>query len=82
MEFEKTITTKYRADWIRQEFLPYDETFRKARARMRTKMSSCFKCRHKFNDGEMMALASFGSKGNKVLCRNCAVALKEVQDDA
>ena len=75
--FTETKTTVFKPEWIKKEFLTYDETFRSARKRMKTKMNSCKKCKHKFIDGEMMALASFGAKGNKVLCRKCADELSE-----
>ena len=70
--FSKTTTRTFRAEWVRREFLPYNEGYRKARARMRTKMNQCFKCNHRFGEGEMMALACFGSAGNKVLCQSCS----------
>lgn len=74
--FTETTTTTFKPEWVRKEFLPYNEMFRKARHGMK-KMDKCRKCKHLFEDGEMMALASFGKKGNKVLCRDCADELSE-----
>lgn len=71
-EFTETKKTVFKPLWIKKEFLPYDDTFREARARMRTKLNKCQKCKRKFEDGEMMALACFAKKGNKPLCRKCA----------
>ena len=75
--FTKTKNTKFTPEWINMEFLPYDEKFRTARKRARTKMDCCFKCDRRFREDEMMALASFGKKGNKVLCQRCAEYLAE-----
>ena len=47
--------------------------FRAIRSKARNPMDTCFWCRHKFEDGELMALACFEEKkGNKVLCQDCA----------
>jgi hypothetical protein len=79
MKIIKTRTTTYHIDWIAREFMPYDETFRQARARAprRAKMNRCFKCNHPFDDGEMMALASMGKHGNRTICQQCADELEE-----
>jgi len=39
------------------------------------KCSECFKCGHKFKDGESVALAAFKNVGNKVLCEPCAAEI-------
>jgi len=38
-------------------------------------MDKCYWCGHPFENGEMMALACFEKKGNKVLCQGCAKKL-------
>jgi len=72
----KSVTTTYTPEWIKQEFMAYGSVFRKAREGQRQKLNACFSCNHRFNDGEMMALASFGKHGNKVLCQKCAIKIK------
>ena len=70
--FTETKTTTFKPIWVRKEFLLYDDVFRKARSKMKTKLNKCQKCKRGFEDGEMMALACFKGKGNKPLCRTCA----------
>lgn len=72
MEFSRTSTAVFKAIWVKMEFMPMSEMFRRVRAKARNKMTTCFKCRHAFEDGEMMALACFQGKGNKTLCQKCA----------
>lgn len=67
----KTVTTTYTPEWIRLDFTTYGPDFRKAREGMRRKFNRCFACNHAFEDGETMALGSFGKHGNKVLCQVC-----------
>jgi len=69
--FSETTTTTFKPEWIRKEFMLYD-VFRESRKNMRKKMDKCTKCKHRFQDDEMLALASFGRKGNKLLCQSCA----------
>ena len=61
--------------WCRKDFMEMSQRFREIRAKSRNPLDSCFWCQHKFNDGEMMALACFEEKGNKVLCQECAAEL-------
>ena len=63
------------AKWCKKDFLPMSQGFRVGRARSDNKMDKCFWCGHEFIDGEMMALACFKEKGNKVLCQGCASPL-------
>ena len=58
--------------WCRRDFMEMSQQFRDIRSRARNPMDTCFWCRHKFKDGEMMALACFEGKGNKTLCQSCA----------
>jgi hypothetical protein len=60
------------ATWCKKDFMEMSQTFRDVRTNSRNPMDKCFWCAHPFADGEMMALACFGSKGNKTLCRGCA----------
>lgn len=54
------------------------QKFRDIRKHFRNAMNTCYWCKHPFEDGEMMALACFRRKGNKVLCQDCANLLEEV----
>ena len=66
----KTLT----ATWCRQEWVRIDDTFRAIRERC--DRTSCYWCKHKFENGEMMALAAFeGKVGNRTLCQDCAIEL-------
>ena len=77
---KKTVTTNYNPEWIKQKFLTYGPTFKKAREGTRRKFNHCFSCNKPFVDGDVMALASFGRHGNKVLCQSCAFDLKSDGD--
>lgn len=72
-------TKTLNAAWCEKEFLEMTPRYREIRGGMRNKMDTCHWCKHKFADGEMMALACFkGVKGgNKVLCQKCATELLE-----
>jgi hypothetical protein len=57
-------------------------TFRRIRSGRRNLMDKCYWCGHVFIDGEMMALAHFVGKANKVLCQSCAdELLNSLSDD-
>lgn len=66
------VTRTETASWCKRAFMPMSARFREGRKWLRDTMTACFWCGHKFEDGEMMALACFGNKGNKVLCQSCA----------
>ena len=75
MQFSKTTpvkTTTYTAEWVSRAYTKMSPKFRAIRAKSRNPMNSCFKCRHRFEDGETMGLACFGGKGNKSLCQTCS----------
>jgi len=75
MQLQKTIPAMVKtlkATWCR-EFLEMTPQYREVRRSCRSKMDTCYWCRHYFADGEMMSLACFvGSIGNRVLCCDCA----------
>tara|TARA_R110000851_G_scaffold22894_1_gene67560 strand:- start:276 stop:542 length:267 start_codon:yes stop_codon:yes gene_type:complete len=67
-------------EWCKREFLVMGPDFRNARRDMTRKLDKCSWCNHKFNDGEVMALASPKAptkSGNKMLCQSCATELLE-----
>lgn len=70
----RTITVK--ALWIRKDFMQMSDRYREIRGRLRKPMDTCHLCRHKFENGEMMALAHLVPGGNKVLCQPCAGELE------
>lgn len=51
------------------------DQFRAIRAKSRNPMCDCHWCNHSFENGEMMALASFKKIGNRTLCQKCAAEL-------
>lgn len=66
--------------WCKKDFTKMDPGYRAIRATTSDPMDQCFWCNHKFKDGEMMALANFGTKGNKMLCQGCAGELVESEE--
>ena len=67
--------------WIKRDFMLMSQKYRDARKRMGTKRDSCFWCRHKFEDGEMMGLGAIKGKLNQMLCGTCIdAALKQHND--
>jgi hypothetical protein len=66
----RTVTLK--ALWCSKDFMLMSDHYRQIRSRLRKPMDTCHICRHKLENGEMMALACFQPGGNKVLCQGCA----------
>jgi hypothetical protein len=73
--FTKITRHVYKPLWINREFMECSEQYREIRSRFRNKLTSCIKCGHRYEDGEMMALACFEKHGNKTLCQSCADSL-------
>lgn len=65
--------------WIAREFRRIDDKYRAIRSKSRNPMDTCFWCRHKFVNGEMMALAARDKGSNVVLCQDCAGKMKTNQ---
>ncbi len=80
MEITKTRTSTYKFLWVALDKFHYTKEFRKIRDRAKYKASSCFKCNHKFSDNEIMSLAAFVKKPNRMLCHDCAVEVKAALD--
>jgi len=78
MEIRRTTTKVFKIDGITIDMFVYDEDFRRTRSRFRKKYGSCFKCGHKFEDGEMMSIAFIEHDKNQALCHACAVEVKNV----
>lgn len=57
--------------WCRKGFLVMGQGFRDARKRLKRKIKACWWCNHKFEDGEMMAMACAEKHGNVIICQNC-----------
>lgn len=68
-----TKTIRFR--WCKRDFMEMSPQYREIRRGMGDTLIICFWCRHKFVDGEMMALASREKAGNVVLCQECAGAM-------
>ena len=73
-----TKVVKFR--WCKKDWLEMSQRFRDIRKTMRSPMDSCFWCKHGFEDGEMMALASPEKGLNKLLCHTCADILLESEE--
>uniref|UniRef100_A0A6M3LBP3 Uncharacterized protein n=1 Tax=viral metagenome TaxID=1070528 RepID=A0A6M3LBP3_9ZZZZ len=75
MKFSKRIPARTETiyfNWCRKEFLIMSPEYRKARAKMLRPMDTCFWCKYKFKDGDIMALAQPKKGLNKMLCNKCA----------
>lgn len=66
-----------RAHWCAPAWMENNETFRSIRAGSRSPMTCCYWCKRKFDDGEMISVASIESIGNKALCGKCANELMD-----
>lgn len=67
-------TVTFEASCCKLQFMEMNPRFREIRAKSRNKFDNCFWCKHKFADGEMMAMA-ISNSGNKVLCQTCGQKL-------
>lgn len=79
MKLSRTIPARIQVEtvlWCRTEYMKMSRQFRAVRAYATDKMSKCWWCGYRFLDGNMMALACFKDKGNKILCQDCASQLK------
>ena len=76
----KAYTKTVEFNWCRREFMEMSPQYRAIRAKTSAKMDACYWCRHKFEDGEMMALAQPTTGKNKVLCQACADQLLATRD--
>lgn len=64
-------------NWCKRDYVKMSPIFRNIRGKSRNPMDVCAWCKHKFDDGEMMALACAKKGGNKTLCQKCADAIKD-----
>jgi viroplasmin and RNaseH domain-containing protein len=78
----KTKTTIYTANWVKFDFVTYDEGFIRGRSRMKDKLDKCFGCNSKLKIGDKVNLANFGKHGNKVLCFTCAKDIENKLEQA
>ena len=63
--------------WCKLDFMPMSQEYRNIREKTKRPMDTCWWCKHKFVDGEMMALACPTKGVNRVLCQTCADQLLE-----
>jgi len=66
--------------WIKSDFMVMDQRYREVRGKCRRPMDACFWCKHKFADGEMMALAGRPKAVNVILCQRCAAKAEKGSD--
>lgn len=58
--------------WCKRDFMEMSDRYREIRSKAGRKLDSCHWCKHKFKNGEMMALAQIEeSKANKLFCQSC-----------
>ena len=65
-------TEAVRFNWCQKDFMQMCQRYRDVRSRMKRPNDACRWCRHKFVDGEMMALAQPQKGLNWLLCSKCA----------
>lgn len=66
----RTLTIK--AEWCKIDFAVMCPIWRSVRASARNKLDKCYWCKHKFADGEAMAMAKIkGIAKNQVFCQEC-----------
>ena len=63
----RTVTLK--ALWCRKDFMLMSDRYREIRSRLSKPMDTCYMCRRKLENGEMMALACFHTGGNNLARR-------------
>jgi len=61
--------------WCKKNWITIDPAFRSIRSGAKNRMDTCFWCKYKFKDGELMSLAARDKGTNVVLCAECAGVL-------
>ena len=75
-------TKTLRIRWLRKDFCQNTPRFRAIRGTAADPMDACYWCKHKFDDGEMMALAAVEGGANKALCQQCAEEAEQNDNDS
>jgi hypothetical protein len=57
--------------WVQRHVFKMDADFREIRSKHRNPLDTCFWCKYKFQDGDMMSLGGIAKRGNKMLCDDC-----------
>lgn len=76
----KTKTTTFNILQVGLDMMTFNESYRRIRGGARYKGFQCYACNKKFEDGEKISLA-ITDKGNKTLCRSCALKFKTELED-
>lgn len=76
VSIKKTITKTFEVQQVGLDYCIFNEFYREIRKNSRYPGFECFKCEHRFDEGEKLSLA-ITSQGNKVLCRKCAEEVQE-----
>jgi hypothetical protein len=63
--------------WAKPDFMEMSDGYREVRSKLRKPMDTCHWCRHKFANGEMMALVCLERGGNKVFCQDCCAQITD-----
>lgn len=72
----KTTTKHYNIQQIGLDMMCFNESYRRIRGKMKNKLFSCHSCGRNFLDGEKISLI-ITDKGNKMVCHQCGVEIKE-----
>jgi hypothetical protein len=85
MMIKKITVKKFFPQKVILKFTPFNEAYRRVRARARYKGFSCFVCERKFKDGENIGIVFFLKNPNRVCCFDCGDKiiknLKEEESD-
>lgn len=68
----KTRTNVYEINAVALGFSVFNETWKRIRGSHNYKGFECYNCNKSFNDGEEISII-FTNRGNKVVCRECAI---------
>jgi hypothetical protein len=82
VELSKVIPARVervRFRWVNAEFSVMGPRWRAVRAKMKDRADSCRWCRHRFEDGETMALAAPEKGANWLLCQKCLTEMQHVK---
>lgn len=71
----RTRTIVYKILGVALDAFVYNEAVRRVRNKMKRKCNKCFSCNKNFADEEKISVI-FTSKGNRVVCRECAIRFK------
>ncbi len=75
MQLSKRISARtetFKINQMKKDFATMNDRYREIRGGLRYPMTSCYWCKHKFVNGEMIAIVIPEKGRNRVLCQSCA----------